>query len=267
MVIYLDIVLVENLIINYFLIYITIKMMNFSISNKRMLFASMIGSIYSITMIFPTLKVLSFIPFQILVAALMVKISIYRCNLNNLMKGTTAFIVSSLILAGVCVKLSQISAKYDIFAHFFIGSISCTQLIIAFIIVYLIMSRVYAYFKDRASIKSFIYDVEITIGKEKFLLKGFLDTGNSLVEPVTKLPCLIVYDKYIADFEGSNKEYFIIPYSAIGCFGKLKGYKSDGIRLREKKGYWKEISALICPCNQRLSPCEEYNVLLSRGII
>ena len=265
---YLDVIMFQNFIINLFLLIITFKLMKIKVSKKKMMLASLIGTLYTLTMIFPKVIFFSKIPFQLLVAFIMVKSAWGKCSLKEALKGAITFITFSVLLAGLCFKISQLSVEFNFFSEVIKSDVSIINLLVSLIIVYIVTSILYEYFKDRAIIDNLIYDVEITFNKNKYNFKAFLDTGNSLVEPVTKLPCIIVEDKYINCFnEEINNNYYRIPYKAVGYSGYLKGYKSDSIRIKKEHGKWKSIQAMICPYNQILSSCKDYNALLSRGII
>lgn len=263
--IYLDVVMLQNFIINLFLLVITFKLMKIRASKKKMILSSLFGTIYTLTMIFPKLTLFSKIPFQLIVASIMVKIVLGKCKIKSIFTGTSTFIICSILLAGLCFKLSQLDMEFNFFSKAIKCDISSINMIISLIAVYVITSILYEYFKDRAVINNLVYDVEITFNKNKYSFRAFLDTGNSLVEPVTKLPCIIVEEKYIN--ENINSNYYFIPYKAVGYSGYLKGYKSDDIRIKSENGKWQKVQAMICPYNEILSNCNDYNALLSRGII
>ena len=65
--IYLDIVLIENFVIDMFILLITAKLMHIKHNNKSLLLASSLGALYTVVSIFPKLKMFSLFPFQILV--------------------------------------------------------------------------------------------------------------------------------------------------------------------------------------------------------
>ena len=100
--IYLDVVLFQNFIINLFLLFITFKLMKIKTNKKKVMLASFIGTIYTLTMIFPRLVLFSRVPFQLVVAFIMIKIVLGRCNIKSIFKGTGTFIICSILLAGLC---------------------------------------------------------------------------------------------------------------------------------------------------------------------
>ena len=134
-------------------------------------------------------------------------------------------------------------------------------------IIYIIYERAHSYFRERIAVNSFTYDIELWISGTKHIIRGFLDTGNELREPITNLPCIIVEENYVSNCEMEEDKTYYVPYSAIGYAGKLQGFKGDKVRIRRDNDEWREIEAIICPCREVLSRDREFNALLSRGVI
>ena len=134
-------------------------------------------------------------------------------------------------------------------------------------IIYIIYERAHSYFRERIAVNSFTYDIELWISGTKHIIRGFLDTGNELREPITNLPCIIVEENYVSNCEMEEDKTYYVPYSAIGYAGKLQGFKGEKVRIRRDNDEWHEIEAIICPCREVLSRDREFNALLSRGVI
>ena len=103
--------------------------------------------------------------------------------------------------------------------------------------------------------------------KKSIFIKGLLDTGNALREPVTNLPCIIVESDFFNDLELNSNNEFLIPYSTIGEDGLLKGFKSKDIRIRGEDKKWRNVEVILCECKNKLSKENDFNALLSRGVI
>ena len=121
---------------------------------------------------------------------------------------------------------------------------------------------------DDEILKNFLYDIYITEGTRTVLVKGFLDTGNELREPVTNLPCIIVENTYFNQFEIADDKKFIIKYDTINEVGEVRGFKGQNIMIRnEEANSWTKVEAVICGCERKLSKEDEFQALLSRGIV
>ena len=263
--IYLDVLIIENFIVDIFLLSITFQVMRMKVPTKRRIISSLVGALYTIVMVLPSLKIFTLLPFQLIVAFAMIFISMQDRKIQTLLKGTGTYIISSLTLSGLCFGFSLWQNTYTLTGGFTISKYSLKYLIIALMILYVIYERFISYFRERALITNFIYDIEVSIDNIKYIIRGFLDTGNELREPITNIPCIIVEENFVHDYK--EEETYYIPYSAIGHSGKLKGFKGDMVRVRREGGEWEEVEAIICPCSEVLSRDKEYNALLSRGVI
>ena len=112
-----------------------------------------------------------------------------------------------------------------------------------------------------------VYHAEDRIEDKSIVIKGLLDTGNGLREPVTNLPCIIIEDYFINEIFNNSREEFLIPYSTVSEEGNLKGFKSKEVRIRGDDMKWQSVEVILCICKNKLSKDDEFNALLSRGVI
>jgi stage II sporulation protein GA (sporulation sigma-E factor processing peptidase) len=131
----------------------------------------------------------------------------------------------------------------------------------------IIFTRIIELLKERFFINNFIYEMEIVLNERIISLKGFLDTGNALKEPITNLPCILIDKEYLEKFNLKEKEKFYINYKTIGNYGDIEGFIFEKVRIKKGKESWIEIKAIICKSEVKLSKENEFNALLSRGVI
>lgn len=94
-------------------------------------------------------------------------------------------------------------------------------------------------YRDKVICKEFLLPVRLTIGGKQLTGMGLLDSGNSLVEPITGKPVVLVEQTLLSENGISFPETgcFAIPYTAVGTGkGILKGLLADQIVLEEKTG-------------------------------
>ncbi|MGL5380489.1 sigma-E processing peptidase SpoIIGA [Clostridium sp.] len=265
MVVYIDILLIENFIVNLFLLLISMRLLKFNY--KRTIYlAAALGALYTLVL-FLEIKIASSIPIQIIVAMMMIAMSIEQRKLGNIIKALVTFLISSFTLCGICFSFVIMQNQYSLTNKFSIDNNSMKYVLISLMILYIVIVRIMDYLRERSIIKGLIYDIEICQNNKSYFIKGFLDTGNELREPITNLPCIIVESSYLEEIEIKKDNIFYIAYKTISEDGRLEGFKGDGIRIRPEKGEWKSVEAIICGCNNKLSKENEFNALLSRGII
>lgn len=265
---YLDIVLIENFIVDLFLLIISFNVMRIKVSNKRLIIGAAIGSFYTIVMIVEKLKFFSGIIFQLFTAFLVVLITLGIRRWKAAIKSWIVFLFASFVLGGICYYLCQKELGYSFISGTHLNDFSSKNILISLMIVYISVERIVTLLKEKSFISNFIFRIEINIENKKYVARGFLDTGNELREPVTNLPCILVEREIFNDLDIPKEKVFYINYSAIGYDGKLMGFKVDNVRIYcDKSEGFKEISAIICPCKEVLNEDREFNALLSRGVI
>lgn len=264
--VYLDIIFIENAIIDLFLMLVTLRLLRLKYRKDGIYIAAIIGGIYGLAPIVGS-AVLSSTLLKIIVAIIMIILSLKEKVLSNIFKATIMFFMVSFTLCGVMFMRLLSSSTYTIYGGMSTSDYSIRWILISILFVGVIAIRVYDTIKERAVIDNFIYDIYIKNDEKILMLKGFLDTGNELREPVTNLPCIILESNYFNQFDVPEDKKFIIKYDTINEIGEVKGFKGDIMIRSEDSNSWTKISAIICRCERKLSKEDEFHALLSRGII
>ncbi len=168
------------------------------------------------------------------------------------------------------------------------NNFSIKIMIITTSISYILIKAINNILKKSVTNRNFYYDLKIIEDDNKIQLKGFLDTGNTLVEPITKCNVIVVqYEKLKkilnSDIQNILNESFditkvfvklnteeiekfkIIPFSSVGNKNDLLlGFKPQKvvININEEEKELKNI--IIGICNFKLS--DNYEVLLNSNI-
>lgn len=268
MTVYIDVVIIENFIINYFLILITTQIISIRVKIINIFLASLLGSIYTLFIFLPKYSFFTSIIGKSLVVVVMMIVALKGKKISTILKGSIVFFMTSFMFVGICFFFSLMQNDYDITRAFVIEKYSSKYLLFSGIIIYIVFNRIIFYIKDRISISSLIYDLEMNIDGKIIKIKGFLDTGNELIEPVTSLPVIIVERYCLNNINLENKELFNIPYRVInGYSNMILGFKVKNIKMCDKDSNILIKDAIVCFCDKSLSADGDYEALLSRGII
>lgn len=266
MVVYLDVLLLENFLINLFLLRTTVQTIKKRTSALRLIISAIFGSLYVVTVVIPWLEIFTAAPFKIAMAFVMIFIVLGHRDLFALVKGSFIFILYSMLLAGVAFYLA-IQDNPALTSESVIYSFSYKNIILALMILYLVVNRIVMYVKERKQLTSYIYNIEVSINGIKTKVKTFLDTGNELREPVTNLPVIIVEKRLFEEMNLESNNTYTIPFSVVsGYGGNLIGIKPDNIKI-DIDGNLKEEKAILAFSDKKLSKHNDYNGLLPRGII
>ncbi len=268
MTIYIDVVILENFIINYFLILTTTQIMSVRVKTINIFLASFLGSVYTLFIFIPEFNFITSILGKALFVVIMMIITFKTKNIFVVLKGSLIFFMTSFMFVGICFFFSLMQNNYDITKAFIIEKYSSKYLLFSGIIIYIFINRLVLYIKERISLTSLIYDLEMNIDGKVISIRGFLDTGNELREPVTTLPVIIAEKNYFPHIKLDGKDLFNIPYKVInGCNNIMLGFKVKNIKIYNKRSNILIKDAIVCFCDKNLSENGDYEALLSRGII
>lgn len=256
MVIYIDLLILENFIVNCFLLKITANTVRVKVKWRLLVLAGFIGSLYVIILLYPAVAFLKILPVKMLIAFIMIFITFNIRDIGFIFKTSLVFIIYSMVLSGVCT----------FFQYSNLTGFTYKKLFLSIILVYIIIDRLVVYIKERKAVTELIYKIDIIFNTSSISVNGFLDTGNELREPVTNMPVILVNSEILKDL---NTEAFLelyIPYRVFnGETGNLKAFKPDYINVHMGDRIIKR-EAFIAVSNEKFTSTMEYQALLSRGI-
>lgn len=266
MVVYLDMLLLENFLVNLFLLTITMQTIKKKVPTGRLMLSSIIGTSYVLTIVIPKLQLFATTPFKIVVAVIMILIAIKDKSVIEILKAMGIFVLYSILLAGMAFYLA-IKDNPSLSPSAMIYNFSYKNLILSLMITYILVYKLIVYVKERRILTSYVYNTEICIDNVKTIIKAFLDTGNELREPATNLPVIIVEKELFKDLNLKTHDIYNIPYSVVnGYNGKLIGIRPDSVKININ-GDMREKNLILAFSDKKLSKHSDYNGLLPRGII
>lgn len=264
MTIYLDVVLLENLCMNYIILFATGYIMKIKMKQWKIIISALIGGIYSIVAYLNILPIYSNLFIKILLSLIMVYVAYNAKGIKVLSKQLLIFYLTSFVFGGCAfcllyfIKPQNILMKNGVYVGTYPIKIALLGGIIGFIITHIAFKIV----KTKLKKKDMIYTVTIKIEEKQTTVTAMLDTGNLLRDPITKVPVIVVerdklYDvlpaKLLNNIENlvggeqiknideiEQKEYLtklrIIPFSSIGRKnGLLIGIKADTVTIQKEE--------------------------------
>jgi len=266
-IVYVDVLILVNFIVNLFILHVTVQTLRKRVKLIWICLSSFIGSLYVLTVVYPELKYLSYIPFKILIVIAMILIVFREKNILFNIKASLIFILYSILLAGMCLFI-QISNSKNMSFDVIIINFPYEKLLLSVMIIYILIYRIIIFIADRKKILTLIYTVDIINKSYKKTIKAFLDTGNELREPATNLPVLIVERDILSEVMLEKNNTYYIPYTVLnGTNGRLVGFKPEYINIHIDKKSIETRDVIIAFCEYKLSKDNDYNGLMSRGIL
>ena len=227
--IYIDLLVVEELIINYCLLISTSLILNRITKIKKIYLSSVVGLVPLIFFFLSTNKLLlNTISFVFIIV--MSIISFGYKDIVYTFRNVIYIYFMSIFLAGG-IYLINVNFLPEISSHVLNFIFLCT---VSPIITML-------YIKSLKKIKitySNYYILDIYLkDKSKITIKSFLDTGNILKDPYTRKPIILVNKNKI---NYQNEKLFLVPYNTIDSHGLLNCFKPEKIYIHDI-GYRKKV--------------------------
>ncbi|WP_159434026.1 sigma-E processing peptidase SpoIIGA [Clostridium grantii] len=263
LVVYLDFFILQNLIVNLFLLKLTSKIVKLKRKNGLEILAAFLGTIGSTIGLISAFSFLYSTPSKLVIAFIMICIVYNDKEILFQIKVTAIFIFISMTLAGLClfIEYNNNLVLFDRLTNF-----SYKKLLVSIMLIYIFAERIVCYIGDRKKIQKLIYKVEINNKGSVKKIKAFLDTGNELREPATNLPVIIVEESFLKDMLEKQKIDFKIPYSVVnGEKGFMRAFRPDSVTVYYEDKV-ENRNAIIAICSNKLSDVGDYNALLSREI-
>lgn len=248
MYIYIDILIITGIYINYFLLKATAKIMHCPLKNGRCIFAALIGSLFSLIILLPEISPTALILIRIAAAFITVVAAFYKTGAYELYISTLAFFFVSFIFAGIEYAVSLLGSGTFFWNNSMLYiNISLPVLIISTIISYLALS-LFRRFLDGSPAFDGKYTITIINGDKKIYVKAVTDTCNNLTDGFSGKPIIIcgknslseLFDEKTLDgmlrYDVSGNPYLkgwrLIPFSTINSNGLLPSFLPGGIYIR-----------------------------------
>ena len=194
MTIYIDVVLIENLIMNYIILLATGVILKNKIKHIRLIIAGLIGAIYSILTYVITIGIYSNFFFKLLLSVMMIYVAFNPQNVKKMWKALISFYLTSFVFGGAAFALIYIVKPQEILMRngLFLGTYPLKNVLLAGIIGFLIIITTFKIVKTKITKKDIYKEIKIYIDEKVIKINAMLDTGNMLKEPITGVPVIIV---------------------------------------------------------------------------
>lgn len=251
-VIYVDILIVQNIAMNFFLLYLLSRITNNITKWWKILLAAFIGSLYVFVLLFPSLHIFYSLIFKVLVSFLMVYIAFTPKGIKKFIKLTLVFYTEAFLLGGGIIGLFYLiyGDINTLDSAFLLSKISPKFIVISSIITTAFVKIGFDIFDSYFLEEDCKVELEIYINGKSCIVNGFIDTGNHLKDPSNGSKVIVSYLNVLSSIlpvdklvEINNKSLEddilsrirMIPYKAVGVDnGMLTGVKTDIIIAKNK---------------------------------
>lgn len=290
MTIYVDIVLFENVILNYIILLSTAIISKAKISTFRILLSSLIGGIFSILTYIVNFNNIAEILLKVIVSIILILIAFQDYKLKKILKEVIFFYLTTFTFGGIAFMLLFLISPNNLVIknNHFVGTYPIKIAVLAGGLGFIIITVVAAIIKSNMNKKAMICDLEIFYNGKYKKIRTMLDTGNLLKEPISKTDVVIVEKeslegiiandilknikyilkgKWIEDDNIHSYKFMLIPFSSLGNDnGLLIGFKPDYIKIYGEEEYIRK-NVLIGIYDGKLSRTNSYSSLIGLDIL
>lgn len=250
--IYVDVLLVLNIYVNFFLLRITAGLTHSPLRAWRCAASAVYGSLFSLTILLPELGTAVTLLIKLTAAVSIVAFAFGIKSKKRLFMDTIAFFAANFVLAGTVYGVYTLLKPE--FIHFnnacFYIDFSLLVLIVTTAALYFGM-RLIRMMTDKAPVGS--YKVFIRAGKKVISLSGLADTGNCLVDYFTGSPVIICSEESYSELTGKKldisllpKGFRLLPCTAVSGVGLIPVFRPDEVMIcSDMSGERKPVEAVI----------------------
>ncbi|WP_028595815.1 sigma-E processing peptidase SpoIIGA [Paenibacillus assamensis] len=200
-VIYADIILVTNFILDWTLLALTARMRSIRASTFRMLGAAALGTVYAGVLFFPTVPFLVTIGGKVLLSICMLVTAFGYQSFGNLVRNLGAFYFHAFVIAGGAFGIQYLWKDASSWTMFAAAADWASRqdlptggAIVVFGLVFalLIYKLAWGERKQQVHHESYSVELEVVIGSITRTCTGLIDTGNGLKEPLSGTPVIVM---------------------------------------------------------------------------
>lgn len=296
MTVYLDVILIENLCMNYIILFATGYIMKLKMKYLRIIISSLIGGVYAIISYIDIIPVYSTLIAKIILSVSMVYIAYYPQNVKLCLKELLLFYLVSFVFGGCAFALLYIIKPQNILMKngVYIGTYPLKVALIGALVGFILTYLAFRLIKGKISKKSVFYEVRIFFKDKIVDVIAMLDTGNLLKDPISQMPVMLVQkdklnelipknildnienvlggDENLKISEEERNEYLsklkIIPFKSVGKQnGMLVGFKIDKVQIDINDNIEEIKNVIIGIYNGKFSKNEKYSALIGLDIL
>lgn len=296
MTIYLDIIFVENVLMNYIILFATLVVIK--VKNKRqqikLFLSSIIGSTYALIVYLGILPIYSNLVAKIILSVVMIYVAFRPLNMKQLLKQLLIFYLVSFVFGGCTFALIYFIKPENVKIHngVFVGTYPIKVALLAGVVAFIITEIAFKINRNKLNRHNTFFCIKIYDGEKMLKVNALLDSGNMLKEPISGMPVIIIEKKtlsklipeeilnYIEDIIGGDEkedkdgiqQYLskirMVPFMSIGKDnGMLVGIRVDKVKIETEDINIEKENVIVGIYNNKLTKDNKYNALIGLNFL
>ena len=232
--IYIDVLVGVNLFINFLLLLCVSKFLSLEGKRKRLVGAAFLGAVYSLSILLPEVPPALSLLTKLLMSLTIVLAAFGFRGLRELIRETVAFYLTSFAFAGFMLVLWYFLAPQGLMIRNSVVYFNLSPLaLIALTIVCYGGITIFHRITGREAPENLNCRITIVCGGKTSVCTARVDTGNSLREPFSGDPVVVVYEPVVAGMVPSKDglNFRLIPFEAVSGGGLLESFRPDRMTI------------------------------------
>ncbi len=279
-VVYADILICLNTVVNYLILSVTEKFCNIQAKNFRLILGAFVGAIFSLYIFLPQSIFVVECLVRLTFSSLIVVVSFGCKKIISLFKQILVFYCVTFIYGGIMFALWYILKPHGMVINNGIVylNISPLILIVLSVFAYVVITMFSKIYKTSAQLVT--QKIDIMYNHKNITVTAMVDSGNFLKDTVTNSEIIIVQkdigeylfgeidivdNAYACGDYIKMKNFRVIPYKTVSGNGIMPAFKCDRVAIRKKDGPIFKSNVLIGVIEQKFS--DDYSAIISPSFI
>lgn len=254
---YVDVLFLVNFMMDYILLLLVKRMLKCTATHGRICLGAVTGSLLTcVVVILPIpYAFIKLILFHLLINTCMIQVGLKIKSVRSFLKAIIMLYIGSFLLGGIMGALWQ---------YVRVGSLLFALAIVGY---YLILG-IWRFVSYVQRWNRYHCEVDIYLEGKRYRIRGMIDTGNGLRDPVSGKPVHILERVTATELFGEEtlKDIRYIPYQSIGKkAGVMPAFQVEKMCIYQDTECWVE-KPLIAISEEEISAGGEYEMILNPNL-
>jgi len=249
MIIYADVLIAVNIIINFLLLMLTAKVCKTGYNLLKIVASCFLGGLFSLYIFLPQSHIAIELAIKSSICLLITFVGFGFCGIKHFIKTTFCFLCCNMLFGGIVLAVWGVFKPNGIIVNngMVYFDVSPILLISTTIISYFAITLISRFTKNNGN-KINLFNIKIFYKENSVDALCLMDTGNSLTDNLSDRPVILINQALAFRLlkqeltlntvpKNDLRGFRVIPYHSVGSEGLLPAFKADYIILNNKKIY------------------------------
>lgn len=297
--VYVDVLLIVNFVMDFFIIWAAGKLANVRFTIPRMLLAAVLGAVYSLVVFFPEISYFNTLMAKVAFSFVMILAAFAPLTIRSFFRSLVYFYLVSFAMGGAIIGITYLTEELPWSvqvlngAASYFGNFHPGWLLIGMGVAVISGLGGIIFLRRSWLQEQLLSELIISFDDKQILVSALLDTGNQLIDPLTNKPVIVVEYESLKGIlpegisssiagkddisltglsENISPEWAarlkLIPYNSVGrSHGMMLGVKPDMVEIINRERKIKTNNVVIGILNRTLNKDGRFHALLPPAVL